>query len=338
MDKCYSFDEICLIPKAQSKINSKKDTNPFIDGKLPIFVAPMTCIIDKKNWGTFLNSRVIPIYPVWYNETPDFSHGWVAVTLKTFKEYFVEQSKNLDPDDEYNVLIDCAQGQMESLYEMTSEAKKTFKNLKVMIGNIANPGSYVECCKHGVDFVRIGIGGGSGCTTAVETGFHTSIPWMLYKINFYRNLPYVKEKIYSGEYTETKVIADGGINTVAKFIKSLALGADYVMMGKMFSQCVEACGEIKTEFDKDSNSIDKRHYYGQSSIYGQMDRFGKIKSLPEGTDLWVPITSDLSITERTLEERLRSAMSYAGAFTLNDFIGKVDYEIQTISEFNSYNK
>lgn len=365
MDKMYSFEEVSLVPEVISTVKSRKEVNPFYSivrqrgivtepvDILPIFVAPMTCILNKDNFDKFRSNSVVPIYPIWHNESFEermniANGGWIAVTLEEFKHYFNDcrANKNVSPEY-YKILIDCAQGHMKELYDCVRTAKKEYGDkLTVMIGNIANPKAYLECCKAGVDYVRVGIGGGSGCTTSVQTGFHTSLPWLLSKINKIKydsylrcqcNSTYAAPYTFSEyiathpEYTITKIVADGGINSFSKAIKALALGADYVMMGSSFAHCEEACGEF-------NERLSSRHYYGQSSELGQLDRFGKVKSPSEGTDMWIPVYTTLKELLKKFENTLRSAMSYGNSHTLKEFIGDIQYEIQSISEFKSYNK
>ena len=347
----YSFDDIGLIPAVTSEVKSRKDVDPFVDGKLPIFVAPMTCILDRNNFSTFENSAVIPIYPIRYDDDSRFNtkeSRWTAMTLVEFTYWFTNGHavKNV-ADGFYKILIDVANGHMKQLYECVYQAKQLYpKQLIVMIGNIANPKTYVECCRAGIDYVRVGIGGGSGCTTSVQTGFHTSLPWLLTEITKIKNLgdsleeDYKQRKVphkiresdhrYLGNF-RTKVIADGGVNYIDKAIKALALGADYVMMGKCFAQCAESCATVNAEDHT-------KHYYGQSSEYGQFDRFGEVRSHSEGNDSWLPITGTLKNFTDNFEATLRSAMSYAGALKLQDFIGKVNYEVQSPTEFTNYIK
>jgi IMP dehydrogenase/GMP reductase len=261
---------------------------------------------------------------------PDGSEwvGWTAVTLQEFKHLF--NSCTADKNRKYHILIDVANGHMEELFKCVKDANQEYgDSLVVMIGNIANPETYIECCKAKVDYVRVGIGGGSGCTTSVQTGIHTSMPHILDGISR------IKDEQPLGSW-QTKVIADGGVTNVSRAIKCLALGADYVMMGRCFAQCEEACGELRPPYP--DMLVKERRYYGQSSEKGQLDRFGVIKSNPEGTDYWIPVTTNLSEFTTHFEAALRSAMSYCNASNLEEFIGKVDWEYMSPMEFNAFNK
>lgn len=332
----YSLDEVGLIPAIVSNIRHRADINPFIQSpfggnKLPVFVAPMTCILNANNICGFSKSAVEPILPVGGDyglriQLPNGSDwlGWTAVTLQEF-DYMFNQAK-VPANRPYYVLIDIANGHISEVYEMVKHAKDLYPKLSVMIGNIANPQTYIECCKAGIDYIRVGIGGGSGCTTSVQTGIHAGMPWLLTEIQKYK-------EFMSANMFKTKVIADGGVNTISKAIKCLALGADYVMMGKCFAECEEACGKTELVLGKK-----KRIYYGQASKEGQMDRFGKIKSNPEGIAKWIPVKYSLREFTDKFEAALRSAMSYCNANTLNDFIGKVRYEYMSQAEFNAFIK
>lgn len=358
----YSLDEIGLIPATVSDIKSRKDVNPFIvdevtqKEKLPVFVSPMTCIVDADNISNYYKHNFIPIVPVtpenfWLRKCPTDSkngywNGWAACTLDEFKSTFLDTCYPLK--DKYYILLDVANGHMKQLFDLVKQAKETYGNsMKIMIGNIANPETYIDCCLAGVDYVRVGIGGGSGCTTSVQTGIHASMPWILEGIKKLKDkgVPFIdtfshnrvkmpfKNFLNITKGIETKIIADGGITTISRAIKCLALGADYVMMGKVFAECTDV------EIEQIKCAVyPKNHYYGQSSRDGQMDRFGMVKSNPEGTDLWVDCTTNLEEFSTKFEAALRSAMSYAGARTLDEFIGQVKYEYMSPDEYRAYNK
>lgn len=362
-----SLDQVALIPKSSSSVNSRKEVYPFDDkGKLPLFVAPMTCIVNKTNYDLF-NSRTYAILPV----TPDsifgaekLSQGWFACPFDVFKK-MVDSTKGEDKG-KYFVCVDMADGHIALLYDYVKKFKEHYPNSEVMIGNIANAETYSICCMSGVDYVRVGIGGGNGCVTSVYTGFHNSI------VNMLEDIKEIKQEVLSGvSYPKgtvcTKVVADGGIDSIGKAIKCLALGADYVMMGRLFAQCNDSAGWsvyvesmedlysnmsdpfaiVSPELEKRISLAEKnprlgevlvKEYYGQASTMGQNDRFGHVKSAPEGVTVYLPCTYTYKEFTDMFEARLRSAMSYNGSFNLQDFIGNVEWKEQSLSEFNSYNK
>lgn len=326
----YSLDEVSIIPSTFTSVKSRKDIITTYTSKLPIFVAPMTCLVDFINFSSFEDSKVIPILPVYdINNKELFKQRltfiqqskWVALTLNEFEDTFCRNKWNLDKENLFNICIDTANGHLHDIYVATKYAKKSFPNLAIMVGNIANPKTYDEICKNysdSVQFIRVGIGGGSGCTTSVQTGVHTSLPYLITEIN----------KIKKSYANKPLVIADGGVNTIDRAIKCLALGADYVMMGSMFANCKEVgnYNEVKNE------------YYGQSSIRGQLDRFGEIRSNPEGLEKIVEINTTLNEVCSKFDAALRSAMSYCNTKTLEEFIGKPKIEYQTLKEFENYMK
>ena len=326
----YSLDEVSIIPSTFTSVKSRKDIITTYTSKLPIFVAPMTCLVDFINFSSFEDNKVIPILPVYdINNKELFKQRltfiqqskWVALTLNEFEDTFCRNKWNLDKENLFNICIDTANGHLHDIYVATKYAKKSFPNLAIMVGNIANPKTYDEICKNysdSVQFIRVGIGGGSGCTTSVQTGVHTSLPYLIAEIN----------KIKKSYANKPLVIADGGVNTIDRAIKCLALGADYVMMGSMFANCKEVgnYNEVKNE------------YYGQSSIRGQLDRFGEIRSNPEGLEKIVEINTTLNEVCSKFDAALRSAMSYCNAKTLEEFIGKPKIEYQTLKEFENYMK
>lgn len=357
IDKMYSLDEVGLIPAVLSKIEHRGDINPYLENKkLPIFVSPMSCILNARNIEVFEDSRVIPIMPrsesmsdrkLW-----GVSGNWSAVSLSEFESLFCSETGifvDTGSKTIHHVLIDMANGHMSRIYEDVRKAKSIFgKQLQVMVGNIAKPETYLECCKAGVDYVRVGIGGGSPCTTSVQTGIHASLPWLLTRIKDLKRNPYR----YSDEssrvsfqqwienhkkdgYVETKIIADGGVNTIDKAIKCLALGADYVMMGKLFAQTEEACGE--RIWGVDANKW-LRKYYGMASEQGQRDISGGVKKNPEGIETWVTVEYTLDEFLNKFEAALRSSMSYTNSQNLEQFKNSVEYEVMSQAEFKSYYK
>lgn len=334
IDMQYSLNEICLLPSATpTDITSRKQVNPFDEnGNLPIFVAPMTSVLNENNYKIFADKGVIPILPRNCTETRDIAEVWHSYSLQEF-ESIIDSSKDYNG---YHILIDVANGHMRKIYDLVKKAKEKWPNIVIMIGNIANPAIYYNCCDAGVDYVRVGIGGGSVCSTSVQCGIHASHQYMIENIK--------KLSCYYNNPNRTKIIADGGINTLDKAIKALAIGYDYVMMGKCFAECEEACGETKSEYislpsvyDQEKREIKYRKYYGMASEQGQIDISGGCTKNPEGLETWIPITTTLDAFVIRFEAALRSTMSYTGATTLEKFHDS-EYDIQSIEEFKSYYK
>lgn len=335
-----SLNELTLIPAPISNIKSRSQCNPFIKyptnrHKLPIFIAPMTCLIDDTNYKRVNEeSFFIPILPVsnkynnGYKLFSNKDYQWQAVTLKSI-ENITNNTDLIDIDTNTcpNILIDCANGNMKKIFDIVTELKDKYKdNITIMTGNIANPETYEKCILAGVDYVRVGIGGGGGCLTSVNTGIHCSLPWII------RECINVRKRYTNRKHP--KIVADGGINTIDKIIKCLALGADYVMIGEMFAKTNESCGIT----DRCCEGTYKS-YYGQASQQGQIDRFGTIKSYPEGVERWIKMEDcSMNQLEEAIIASLQSAMSYCNCLTLDEFIDNRFIIPQTINEYQSYFK
>ena len=289
----------------------------------------MTCLINNENYNNIRESKFIPILPVSYK----YNDGSKIFTKKSYKwqAVSINSLKNIDedtlPKNPSNILIDCANGNMDIIFETVVRIKSKLKdNISIMIGNIANPETYEQCILSGVDYVRVGIGGGGGCLTSVNTGIHCSLPWII------KECLEVRERYKNRKHT--KIVADGGINSIDKIIKCLALGADYVMIGEMFAKTNESCGIIDSCCEGTYKS-----YYGQASQQGQLDRFGTIKSYPEGVERWIKMEDcSMNQLEEAIIASIQSAMSYCNCSSLKEFINNRYVRIQSIDEYRAYYK
>ena len=173
----YSYNDLTLVPNIISEINTRSQCDPFIDSKLPIFTAPMASVVNEKNYKEFIKNGIIPIIPRNINidiRKEMMSYSWIALSLNEFKELFINKCDEIKQNKTYHICIDIANGHMDSLYEICAVAKDYAIShnyiLVIMIGNIANPETYKWICKFNdnsnckiIDYIRIGIGGGSGC-------------------------------------------------------------------------------------------------------------------------------------------------------------------------------
>lgn len=332
----YSLNEIGIIPSGTpTDINSRKQVNPKDEnGKYPIFVSPMTSILNGNNYTKFDDAGVIPVLPrnIKFDKKLSKTY-WQSVSLQEFEAM-------ANSDEDYNgchVLVDIANGHIGKLYDLSDKFKRIWPKSVLMIGNIANPEIYKYSCYAGVDYVRCGVGGGSVCSTSIVTSCHGSLQYIVEGITSIRksfnsmNINELKE--YYPNFKLAKIIADGGVNTIGKAMVCLAIGYDYVMMGKLFAQCEEACGEVI----RTKNDGKQRKYYGMASEQGQIDISGGANKCPEGIQTFVPVTTTLEGFMKQFDAAIRSTMSYVGAHNLEE-LHHAHYEIMSEAEFKAYYK
>ena len=130
------------------------------------------------------------------------------------------------------VLIDIANGHMSKLIVLIEEIKRLWPHLKLMVGNIANPETFVNLGMAGADYIRCSIGSGAGCTTASNVSINYPLGSLISEC-------YILRKQYG---LKTKIVADGGMRNYSDVIKALGLGADYVMIGSIFNKAIESAG------------------------------------------------------------------------------------------------
>ena len=239
----YSYNDIMVKPAILSTIEHRSECNPFDEnGMLPLFTAPMDSVVNINNFGLFEKNGIIPILP----RTEDikdrlsFIHQgkWAALSLDEFERYFTKSIDVGNYNKKIYVLIDIANGHVSRLYEAVRAAKGIFRDsIVVMVGNIANPETYRVCVESHVNFVRCSVGTGAGCITCSNTSIGYPIASLISEIRDLKE-EYMDRGINESELP--KIIADGGIRNYSDVVKSLALGADYAMVGSVFSRMLES--------------------------------------------------------------------------------------------------
>ena len=150
----FDWNDISIIPATISKIRSRSEITPFYNNnKLPLIISPMDTVINEENINTFLQLGYEVCVPRGVNNK--YEDAFTSYGLDEITEIF---SYNLPLPKK--VLIDVANGHSIRILELAQEIKNSYPDTLLMIGNIANPETYKEYCKIGVDYVRVGIGGG----------------------------------------------------------------------------------------------------------------------------------------------------------------------------------
>ena len=183
-------------------------------------------------------------------------------------------------------------------------------SVHIMAGNVATQDGYKALADWGADSVRCNIGGGSICSTRVQTGH--GIP----------GLHTIFECASAG--LDIPIIADGGIRNSGDIAKALAAGADFVMLGSLLAGTDQAPGVIYVS-DKGKFKV----YRGMASLTAQKDWRGKLTSVPEGVTSQIPYKGDVNPILQDLAMGVRSGFSYTGARTLPEFQAKSRFIKQT---------
>jgi len=204
------------------------------------------------------------------------------------------------------IIIDTAHGHSAGVIRVLKETKAKYKDLDIVVGNIATGAAAKALVEAGADAVKVGIGPGSICTTRVIAG--VGVPQLTAVMN-------VAEAL---EGTGVPLIADGGIRFTGDIVKAMAAGAGSVMMGSMFAGTEESPGETIIYQGRKFKS-----YRGMGSLEamqkGSKDRYFQdaeddVKKLvPEGISGRVPYKGKLKEVMHQLIGGLRAGMGYCGA-------------------------
>ena len=257
----YSLQDISIMPACVTEINHRAECNPYNDNnKLPIFVAPMSSVIDLNNAKIFEFNKLNVVIP----RTIDLEDRlnvceeyFIAVGLNEFENTIL--TLNLEDRKPIKICVDVANGHMKKLIDLCKYAKNRFRNkIIIMAGNVANPLVYYDYAYAGIDYIRLSIGSGSACTTAANAAIYTPMASL---IDECVSIKKIVERDRNNYKSVPKIIADGGFNNYDDIIKALALGADYVMCGKIFAQCEEACGEKLQKFLYSDGTYKYLNYY-----------------------------------------------------------------------------
>ena len=204
------------------------------------------------------------------------------------------------------ICLDSAHGHTKAVISALKKAKKDFKNIQVIAGNVATGSAAKALIEAGADAIKVGIGPGSICTTRIVAG--SGVP----------QITALLEVANGVDNKDIGIIADGGIRYTGDMVKALAAGASCVMMGGVFAGTEESPGEtIIYEGRK------FKQYRGMGSLgamaQGSSDRYFQNgedqpkKFVPEGIEGRVAYKGFLAEIVHQFTGGLRAGMGYCGA-------------------------
>ena len=218
---------------------------------------------------------------------------------------FVERAQSLVNSGCSVLCIDVAHGH----HKLVKEAMRRLKNevngnIDILVGNIATKESVRDLCGWGADGLRIGIGGGSLCSTRIQTG--VGVPMVSSLLDCVT---------VADEY-DVPCMADGGIRSIGDVCKGLACGADTVMLGSLLSGTKESPGSITKQGQWPNETLQKK-YRGSASLESKIDR-GEEKNV-EGYSTTVPYKGKVKRIISDILDGIKSSMSYVGAKNILEY-------------------
>lgn len=206
--------------------------------------------------------------------------------------------------------VDSSDGYTEYQRDTINYIKSNFENVKVGGGNVVDREGFMYLVESGADFIKVGIGGGSICITREQKGIGRGQASAVIEVSKARDEYYKKTGVY------IPICSDGGIVHDYHIVLALAMGADFVMMGRYFAR-----------FDESPNKKVKRgnsyvkEYWGEGSNRArnwQRYDLGENSNLKfeEGVDSYVPYAGKLKDNLDVTLSKIRSTMSSCGSKTI----------------------
>jgi IMP dehydrogenase len=209
--------------------------------------------------------------------------------------------------------IDSSEGFTEWQARTLKDIHSAFgSSVKVGAGNVVDREGFLFLAEAGADFVKIGIGGGSICITREQKGIGRGQATATIEVAKARDEYYEKTGIY------IPICSDGGIVHDYHMTLALAMGADFVMLGRYFARFDES---PTNKLNVNGNYV--KEYWGEGSNrarnWQRYDMGGKTQlSFEEGVDSYVPYAGSLHDNVGMSMSKIRHTMCNCGALSIQE--------------------
>jgi IMP dehydrogenase len=325
--KSFCFDDILIVPQT-SHVESrhKVDLSMSIGyGEreivlgLPVIAAPMDTVCDFEMAMVMSNAGGLGILHRYMPEKilvekaqrlSDAGYRF-GVSVGATNGY-MNVAEDLYSVGARIILVDIANGHSVYAINAVENLRKRMPNdLHIMAGNVATAEGFARLADVGADSVRVGIGGGSACTTRIVSGHGVPTLGSIMDISDY---------MMFADNETCSIIADGGIRNTGDMIKAFAAGADAVMVGSMFAGTDESPGEILI----DANGNEGKMFRGMASAAAQNDKQGRV-SVAEGISTTILYKGSMKHILDSIRGGLGSGCSYSGVESLSELYDKAEY-------------
>ena len=324
MRDTITFDDVLLVPKYSSILSRKQIDLSVALGKdgmvleCPFISSPMDTVTEFKMASAMAKSGGLGVIHR-YNTIEEQANIAKKTILETEKVAaaigvsgdYLERATALYECGVRIICVDVAHGHHSLMKKALSDIRNIFSDsIHIMAGNVATLDGFNDLADWGADSIRVGIGGGSICSTRIQTGH--GVPTL--------------QSVLDCSITDRDalIIADGGMKSTGDIAKAIAAGADLVMCGSMFAGTEESPGDVFSAPDGKKYKV----YRGMASAEAQLDWKGEANSL-EGISTTIPYKGSVKSMLSLLDQNIRSGFSYSGAVNLKDFQQKVKMIEQT---------
>lgn len=322
MKKALSFDDVLLVPRfsdltsrQDADISSELDSNHKFN--LPVISSPMDTITEATMARAMHKAGGLGIIHR-YNDALEqvriYAEADVPAAIAIGMNGDYMQRAETAIEFGCTILcVDVAHGHHAMMEKCLKSLKDRFADrIHIMAGNVATLEALEALSAWGADSVRVGIGGGSICSTRLVSG---------------HGVPTLASIMDCAQTTsDTKIIADGGIKTTGDIVKAIAAGADFVMVGSMLAGTKESPGEVFENTDGKQYKV----YRGMASSAAQNDWRGK-SSTPEGISTTVSYKGSVAKILADIDGGIKSGLSYSGARTIKELQSKSQFIVQTMA-------
>ena len=326
-EEALTYQDVLLVPqysdiesRSEIDIGNDLDTNGDIHLELPIIASPMDTISESSMATAMADNGGMAIIHRYNSIEEQCKH------LKNIPETinvgaavgvtgdFAERAEELVRAGINVLCVDVAHGHHSLTRDALKILRKKFPDFLIMAGNIATLDGVNALAQWGASSVRCNIGGGSICTTRIQTGH--GVPGLHTIFDCARSE-------WAGGIGGVKIIADGGIRNAGDVVKALAAGADFVMVGSLLSGTDQAPGKLVKTADGNF-----KQYRGMASRDAQVNWRG-LSSSPEGISSMVPWKGNVDNILGEMRGSIKSGFSYSGARTLHELQTKATFIRQT---------
>lgn len=208
--------------------------------------------------------------------------------------------------------LDSSDGYSEWQAHALDWVKTQYPEVVIGAGNVVDRQAFEYLADAGADFVKIGVGGGSICITRDQKGIGRGQASAVLDVAAARDA-YAQR---TGQYVP--VCSDGGLQLDYHMALALAMGADFVMMGRYFARFDQAPGAKVPTADGYV-----KEYWGEGSYrarnWQRYEQPGTGLTFEEGVDGYVPYAGDLNEGLALIIAKIKATMTSCGATTLRQF-------------------